>query len=146
MGNRVARDRDGRVIGARGNGCNPPCPEKPEHNGCGCGAIAEPVPYVETGCVDCGTPCQSCQGEVIGGEVIGAPVYGGAAAGAAVSGESSIVEEPVITEEPADSVDPVSPVDAEDASDVLEKVIPKLDDAPKVDPKVFAPRRGPLKS
>lgn len=156
-GNRVARDREGRVIGASSNGCNPPCPQRQEPScGCGCEAPPVPVPF-DTGCSTCAqpVPCQSCQGEVIQGqvigaegEVIGAPIL---ASPAVIDGDSSTVEESIITEEDPvedaiDSVDPVSPIDADDVKDAIEKVVPGLKDTPSVDPKAFIFRNGNSKS
>ena len=113
-GNRIPRDRDGRVIGVSNDGCNPPCPNRPAA-GCGCGHSAEPAPC--SSCSACGggeviysdgtssTPTSGgCANGLCGSET---PVYGGggsgsrnvavpaAGAGAAAAGSDSGTIEPV---------------------------------------------------
>ena len=144
-GNRIPRDRDGRVVGsAPNNGCNSPCPSSGGDAGCGCGtATAAPVVYdsapVDSGC----STCSSCTGTVTEGSIMAAPY----AAGGVIYGDSdstTLDSDSVIMETPADgpSDSTVEPIEK-----VIEKVqeIPKgtdIDASPTVDPNAFMIRNG----
>ena len=158
--NRVARDRDGKVIGVCNDGCNPPCPQEPAP--CG-GHVPAEAPYVVEA-----APCSSCStcggGEVIysdavpvGGCANGAcgstPIYGegvilpGAAAATAISVDS---DDSDASEGSGSRVDPVVPDSTEGAlqgvqeeverRDVTQPSVSDEENDPIVDPGAFVPR------
>ena len=131
-GNRIPRDREGRVIGSGFNdGCNSPCPNMGGHD-CGCGAAA-PVVAAPAPCSSCSS-CGSYEGSVLA-----APAAGGIIYSDSPSSEGVITEAPISTES--------SP--ASEASDVIEKVqeviTPKVDATPAVDPNAFIIRNGNIR-
>ena len=152
-GNRVPRDRNGRVIGVSNDGCNPPCPTQP-NAGCGCGSHVE-TPYVETPYVEA-APCSSCStcggGEVIYSDAVpvsgcadgscgSTPIYGSAVALPAAAAATS--------EGSGSRVDPVPPPTTErtiqeteevERRDVTQPSISDDEDDPIVDPGAFVPR------
>ena len=152
-GNRVPRDRNGRVIGVSNDGCNPPCPTQP-NAGCGCGSYVE-TPYVETPYVEA-APCSSCStcggGEVIYSDAVpvsgcadgscgSTPIYGSAVALPAAAAATS--------EGSGSRVDPVPPPTTErtiqeteevERRDVTQPSISDDEDDPIVDPGAFVPR------
>ena len=131
-GNRIPRDREGRLIGGGCNdGCNPPCPgmapEMAPASDCGCGApmISQPV----SDCTSCG-----------GGAIMAAPYAGAAGAiysdgsGSGSRNEGVIVETPEVTE-PAASEGGV-------IEEALEDALEGGDETPTVDPNAFIIRKG----
>ena len=135
-GNRIPRDRDGRVIGSNPNdGCNSPCPNMGGGHDCGCGAAAPVIAApVETGC----STCSSCGNGNFEGSVLAAP----AAGGVIYSDSPSTSSEGVILESPASDAD--SPSDV--IKDVIEETVtPKVDATPAVDPNAFIIRNGNIR-
>ena len=127
-GNRVPRDRSGRLIGGGCNdGCNPPCPGAGAGD-CGCGGDVVMAAPVTTGC----SSCSSCDGGAI---MMAAPLAGGAIY---TDTTSSSTTEGVIMEAPA-TAEPA----ATEAQGVIEKA-PMIEgaDTPAVDPNAFIIRNG----
>ena len=150
-GNRVARDRDGRVIGVCNDGCNPPCPQEPSP--CGCGAHAE-APYVIEA-----APCSSCStcggGEVIYSDAMpvngcanglcgSTPIYGEAvalpAAAAAVSDDSEGSGSRVDPVVPAATEGTLQDVEEIERRDVTQPSVSDEENDPIVDPGAFITR------
>ncbi len=150
-GNRVPRDRNGKVLGVCNDGCNPPCPVQPVAD-CGCGSYVE-APYVEA------APCSSCStcggGEVIYSDAMPAsgcangacgstPIYGQPialpAAAAATSEGSGTRVDPVAPPATEGTLQSVEEVEDTDRRDVTQPSISDGEDDPIVDPGAFAPR------
>ena len=144
-GNRIPRTKEGVVIGACNDGCNPPCPQQPVAD-CGCGAPVEAAP-----CNSCGGGeviygdaqpydggCSTCQGSSEG-QII----YGDAAAVAAPvmmdsAGETNVA--PVVPADDANSTEGV--IESGDASEAVEDAVDAVKEAsPVVDPGAFVPSR-----
>ncbi len=112
-GNRIPRDRHGRVIGSGCNdGCNPPCPASPCETGCG-------SVVVDSGCSSCG------------GAVMAAPM----------SGEVMSTEPTPVNVEAAPAVEAVQPSPA-DVIEEAAPAAGNADESPAVDPNAFIIRRG----
>lgn len=129
-GNRIPRDRNGRVIGGGCNdGCNPPCPNtgSPCDSGCGCGAAVTMAAPMDSGCSSCG------------GAVMAAPM-----AGDVIYGDATPLNQNVAPVEAAPVIsEPIEPAPA--GSDVIEEA-EKADETPAVDPNAFIIRKGKINS
>ncbi len=145
-GNRVARNRDGKVIGVCNDGCNPPCPQKPVDCGCGGGEyIIEAAPC--SSCNTCGggeviysdaMPTSGCASGACGGAT---PVYGdGVALPAAVSEGSGSRVEPVAPAMTEGTLQGVEEVEETERRDITQPSVSDEEDDPIVDPGAFVPR------
>ncbi len=148
-GNRIPRDREGKVIGVSNDGCNPPCPVKAADCGCNTGYVID-------------TPCRSCSaygdGEVIYSDAMpvsgcangmcgSTPVYGeGVAlpAAAATIDSGSNIAAPVDPDASA-TEGVIEATEAESSIERRNVTQPSVSDEendPVVDPGAFLPRRS----
>lgn len=150
-GNRIPRDRNGKVLGVCNDGCNPPCPVAPQAD-CGCGSYVE-APYVVDAapygsCSTCGggeviysdaMPANACANGMCGST----PTYGEAvalpAAAAVLDGSESQVD-PVVPTDTEGSLQAVEEIEETDRRDITQPSVSDDEDDPIVDPGAFIPR------
>ena len=147
-GNRIPRDRDGRVLGGTCNdGCNPPCPQ--QNSGCGCGSTGGEVVYSQPNAVAAPmSSCSSCGGGSVGGEVIyGDSVYGAGSvetaapvieSGGVIEGSMNAAPVTPSTTTPAVDTPEVTPP----AVEAVKEAIEGASITPVVDPNAFIIRGG----
>ena len=148
-GNRIPRDRDGKVIGVYNDGCNPPCPNTPASD-CGCGGVVAPAP-----CTSCGGGEVIYSGDVpmvpMGGCANGmcgsTPAYDGsvalpaaAATTAIATGDEAVPFEPSSDETEGVIVDDNGDVEPVERRDITQPSISDEEDNPLVDPGAFIQR------